>query len=389
MQRDMHYYATYSIARSAGLKPKDARTLAYAAEYVDDAIWGSGVEHPDGGFIYEIATAHHPNQALKSYILHGKTGQRQMWIPFHFYPGNEGDTISERLLCRKNSCLANEMFDNHLAQVDQPYTLHLMGIASHVYCDTFSHYGFSGMSSRENKVDQSTFKFYVNGKEQKNDSDLEDHLKKFFKKYKKEFNRRNWRCKRQGLVGSIAEKFPAMAGLFSSMTTGALGHGPAGVCPDLPFLEWSFHYEKGNRFSGIRNNPKTYFEACAELHKKLNNFAKNYYQDESLNSHLFSKIQDTVKALVSYRSSVEGGATERAEQWKQAVNENKLFNKSEKEYLEYDLKEWELQNTKVFPQLEHSSEAKDLDIYKFYQAAAYHRYYTLKQLLPKYGLIVN
>ena len=39
--------------------------------------------------------------------------------------------------------------------------------------------------------------------------------------------------------------------------------------------------------------------------------------------------------------------------------------------------------------LNSSSEAIKLDIYKFHQAADYHRHYTIKQLLPKHEIVVN
>ena len=35
---------------------------------------------------------------------------------------------------------------------------------AHVYADTFSHYGFSGVSSRNNKVDGSSFELDVEDK---------------------------------------------------------------------------------------------------------------------------------------------------------------------------------------------------------------------------------
>lgn len=57
--------------------------------------------------------------------------------------------------------------------------------------------------------------------------------------------------------------------------------------------------------------------------------------------------------------------------------------------MDYDEKEWRLQKDTLFEVLKSSSEASQLDVYKFHQAADYHRHYTLKNLLPKHGIIVN
>jgi hypothetical protein len=38
MQVDMHFYGVYALARCAGIKPETARTIAYASQFVDDAV---------------------------------------------------------------------------------------------------------------------------------------------------------------------------------------------------------------------------------------------------------------------------------------------------------------------------------------------------------------
>ena len=68
MQKDMHYYGTYAIARVAGLKPKDAQVIAYSAQFVDDSTMTDSQMHEDGGLLYGVATAHHPKQAGQAYL---------------------------------------------------------------------------------------------------------------------------------------------------------------------------------------------------------------------------------------------------------------------------------------------------------------------------------
>ena len=60
MQLDMHYYATYDMARAAGIEPDDARIIATSAQFVDDNVARSHVEFGDGSRLDQEATAHHP-----------------------------------------------------------------------------------------------------------------------------------------------------------------------------------------------------------------------------------------------------------------------------------------------------------------------------------------
>ncbi|MDX2503601.1 MAG: hypothetical protein QNL62_03875 [Gammaproteobacteria bacterium] len=53
-------------------------------------------------------------------------------------------------------------------------------------------------------------------------------------------------------------------------------------------------------------------------------------------------------------------------------------------YSKYD---WEQQKDD-FEDLENAHQMIEKEVYKFHQAAIYHRDYTLKQLLPKHGIIV-
>ena len=105
MQKDMHYYGTYAMARAAGLAPKVCQTIATAAEFVDDNGDRETIEFPDGGRLDFVPTAHHAAD-IKNIDRHD---QRLIWVPFHFIPGNQGRTVSERFLCRKDSGIAREM----------------------------------------------------------------------------------------------------------------------------------------------------------------------------------------------------------------------------------------------------------------------------------------
>lgn len=241
MQKDMHYYGTYAIARMAGLKLQDVKIIAYSALFVDDSTETDSQTHTDRGLLYGVATAHHPKQASLQYIRHqikqhykraniGNLQQRRIWIPFHFYPGNEGKNLSEKLICRKNSRIVNEMFDNHIKHTAGfIYILHLIGIASHIYMDTFSHYGFSGLSSEVNTVNPDSIK--VNNEERLSHKEI---LSKFIKKYKKEYHSMNLLSILPNIINLLSNSFKSKVATIGS---GSLGHGPVATFPDLPYLK--------------------------------------------------------------------------------------------------------------------------------------------------------
>ena len=366
MQIDMHYYATYAMARAAGIKADDAHIIAYSAQYVDDSTKNNSKDHKDGGMVYCIATSHHGIAVIKNRI-HKLEEQRRVWIPFHFYPGNIGDNLSKKLICQKNSKLVREMFDNHIEKaVSSNHGLHLIGIASHVFEDTFAHYGFSGVSSRNNKVDGGSFKFY-DVKDKKILTYINNKFLNFLHKYSPKFLIKNWRK----LASGGAEK-----------ASGALGHGAVGTYPDRPYLHWSYKYELTKEKS-MHNNPETFLEACKELHMFFSKFADKRNNNDKVNHVDFAKIEDKVKKLINMEAKKE----DRVAAWKKAINSGDLFDNENIEHINYSPNTWEKMK-KDFSKLNKSSDIITQDIYKYHQAAFYHRYYTLKQLLPKYKLVV-
>ena len=181
MQIDMHFYATYTLARAAGIPSRDAKIIAHAAQYVDDSNSQDIERHPDGGMLYLIATAHHPFKAAwDSWVDHNE--QRRVWVPFHFLPGGSGDTLEEKLLCIADSQIARKMIEHHIdvAAGNCPFGLQLLGIAAHVYMDTFAHYGFSGIGSRYNLVMEDSISLEVNGGLKR---DMFEKAKEFAKKH--------------------------------------------------------------------------------------------------------------------------------------------------------------------------------------------------------------
>ena len=145
MQIDFHHTATYVIARYAGFAHRDAEIIAYCAQYVDDAT-NEGTTHFDNGAMYHrVASAH----KMLDYSNFKKLANHQVWIPFHFLPGNGGlragenprGTFIDKIACKPNSCVALDMVVSCIREQDTPYGLHRLGITMHVYADTWAHQG--------------------------------------------------------------------------------------------------------------------------------------------------------------------------------------------------------------------------------------------------------
>ena len=360
MKIDLHFYGTYAIARLAGFEPTEAQIIATAAQFVDDATDNNSEKNSSGEMLFSIATAHHLKDAGSNSFFHPEI-HRLIWVPFHFYPGGRGDTLEEKLLCTKNSEIVNKMFDNHLAfDTEKPFYLHLLGVASHVYLDTFAHYGFSGICSTLNEVIGESISLNTSDEDLKSRieskslaffGDCQDEIKNFFIQIK----------------SSAGEKLSR-----------GLGHGAVSTYPDQPYLNWHFTYEEaryGNgKQSGERNNQKTYLEGLQELHKKLSIGAKKRYSTPNIREIPEKPIKD-ILALESDNTN------NRCDAWKKFIADE-IDDGKEAHYLGG---EWNRQkdgfNTLNPPN--HIS-----NCYRFHQAAVYHRWYSLKDLFPEHGIYV-
>lgn len=368
MQVDMHFYGTYALARMAGLSTKDAHTIAYSAQFVDDSLKSDSAPHEDGGLLYGIATAHHNSATIINRVVDPEE-QRRVWIPFHFIPGAIGDTLSQKLTCTKNSTVVNTLVDEHISKAkNSDYGLHLMGIACHVYADTFSHYGFSGVSSRENKIVQNSVRCEVANPKMK--KLIEGSFSSFINKYLPESVLSNWR---EFALGTSQE------------LVGYLGHAGVGNYPDMPYLKWEYQYEKSGK-KVQRENIVDFEEACKALYKKLVMFGKSHYKNHQIKSDIEDpEIFNYIREILCLELDREG----RIEAWKRAILKGKLYSidSNEIDFLNYDCELWEGQK-QIFTKGPSSADGVHLDVYKFHQAAAYHRYYVIKDLLPRFGLPV-
>ncbi len=240
MQIDGHHGLTYVVARLAGFDARDAGTIAYAAQYVDDATNDGLIRFRSGEMYDRIATAH----KMLDYRNSVQLADHLVWIPFHFLPGNGGLTagqcpdtreqaLSDKLICTPDSHIARDMLKAAFLDQRRPRALHRLGIAMHVYADTFAHQGFAGILHPVNAVtdlDSDSHKTFV------------DHV-------------------RDKLVGFfVGEALP-------------IGHGAALSLPDQPTLKWS--YTDGHGKHLFRDNLAIFKDAAQAMYKALRCYRAN------------------------------------------------------------------------------------------------------------------
>lgn len=218
MQIDFHFATTYVVARIAGFNQNDAEIIAYSSQYVDDSTTTGFLRFDNGMRYYREATAHplfDPNN-------YNNDASAKSWLPFHFLPGNESQSekapsdskFARHLICRPNSHIAQAMMNRVIEVQDRPHALHRLGIASHVYVDTFAHQGFIGQRLDLNSA-----------------THIQDH------------------------DGENLDALPLPP----------IGHGIVSTYPDRPYFKWSYTNSDGKRI--VRDNPHDFTMAADELCK--------------------------------------------------------------------------------------------------------------------------
>ena len=376
MQIDMHYYCTFAMARAAGLSRKDSRIIATAAQFVDDNAGKDTIIFKDGARLDVDATAHHFLDVANI----DPEDQRHVWVPFHFIPGNKGDEYTEKLICGRNSTVIQELVRHHVGLSEKSYYLPLLGITAHVFADTFSHYGFSGVSSRKNRVDIDTLQI-VNG--DGFDEDLHDHIAKKGIRFRQRYGREG------GFLPNIKRLWRSVKSEIAETGSGALGHGAALTYPDRPYMHWQFEYEdqRGEGRGGVqdRNNPVTFLEGAEALHDLFRRVREYRDMAGADNGLEWGQIAERVKEIIDR----PGRKQERVGYWQEAARGGDLGEGPGEAIPNYADHNWNEQREDLAEDLADSSAVFQRPVFQFYQAAAAHRIYVLRDLLPSHGLLGN
>ncbi|MCX5852460.1 MAG: hypothetical protein NT072_10485 [Deltaproteobacteria bacterium] len=351
MEKDFHFNTVYALARAAGFGPDNAKIAAYASQHTDDAKYHHTLEFENGGRFQQTLTAH---QFLAAGAI-SKDTSYTIYVPFHFIPGNHGVDFYERMYTRPNSIIAQRVVNDFLQMPLKPYSLHLLGIILHLYADTWSHQNFMGVE-REHMNDVKDLKVI-------------DEEAGWFEKV----------C--GDLKGRICEyAFPM------------LGHAQAGTLPDEPYREWEY-YDYRDRHHTIFNHERA-MDAAQNCCAVLTRFLKQYPQFAESASVPWQDFSGKVSMLFGEKGTVE----ERCERWQAAISGGG-FNFSptdEDKTLRYDDREWFRSAVEV---IKDEQDSKKPDIYErkigfevsnwkcFHDAASYHIFHALHEVLPEYGII--
>lgn len=354
MQIDGHHALTYIAARFAGFSHQKAAVIAYSAQYVDDAT-NEGVIVFDNGAMYSrIASAH---KHLDHRNL-DKLANHRVWLPFHFLPGNGGmaagenpkGTFIQKLVCLPDSPVARDMLRTCVAGRDRPYALHRLGIAMHVYADTWTHQQFAGVNHKINVVKEL----------QSNSKSLD---RSFFNKIANYF---------------ISEAFP-------------LGHGGALSHPDLPYLSWSYRNGYGKVIK--RDNPIIFLQAVDMMCRAMQCYRNN---DEHMELEAAEGLpQADAKKLLALLKGVKGESPEaRHARWLSEIARGSFsFGKGRPVYKAKGTGSWKYRairqlaaydtGREIFP---YSPKFLHADWKLFHDALQAHRFCVVNDILPRYGI---
>lgn len=350
MQIDFHHATTYVAARIAGFEKKEAKIVAHAAQYVDD-VTSSGPVRFHNKFLYErISSAHKMIDIRNTRDL----ANHQVWIPFHFLPGNGGfeagrnpaGRATKRLICRPNSPIAREMVSQAIVAGKKPYGLHRLGVTMHVFADTWAHQGFAGLLDNVNEIENAV----EIGDSQVFGGSLGDWLR-----------------------DKLDDAIPP------------LGHGRATIFPDMPFLKWE--YEDYRKKTIERNNTEDFCEAADEMCKAMQRFLAG--DPNAPARGIGDSDMKNIKKLFVDTKKKEG--EDRHKAWLGGIN-NGMFSfgaDNDVSYVTDKKGSWKYQALGTIADLEKYRYQRSFlksNWKLFNDAVLAHRFYIVHELLPQYGI---
>jgi len=363
MQIDFHHATTYVLARLAGFEHPDASIVAYSAQYVDDAT-NTGVVHFTNGAMYRRVNSAHK---MVDYRNFKELANHQVWIPFHFLPGNglktAGDnpkgSFIEKIICKPNSFVAKDMVRACIKNKNRKYSLHRLGITMHVYADTWAHHGFAGVNHPVNNIS------HLDDSEESGDSSVAaSKLGTFF--------------------GDLFDK--ASSQLIGD--TFPLGHGAALSCPDKPYLRWSYIDHNDKKVS--RDNTKDFLKASDELCKAMQRYRIG--DPDASVSGLLKADKDKIKDL--FESIRDDDGEDRHEKWLKYIAKGHFsFPAVNLKYIAKGKGSWKYKalNTKREADLKgeefiYKPIFLDSDWKLFHDALQAHHFEVIHDILPRYGI---
>lgn len=373
MQIDFHHGVTYVCARLAGFSANDAKIVAHSAQYVDDATT-EGVIWFDNGMIYpRTASAH----KMLDYRNMRDLANHRVWLPFHFLPGNGGDpmpaeppeyrSVEEfiaRCICRPNSPPARDLMQAVIERQDRPYALHRLGVATHVFADTWAHQGFVGYQHQIN---------LASNVEAENDG----HHKRNFNEKSKDFFGMRWEQLKSYFIGAALP----------------LGHGTVLSYPDRPYLCWSYTNGLGQLIR--RDNPKEFLKAARETYQYFRRYRAWPKQRQAVfqTEYPFPEGWDRIGHYLAAINDEDERVRHR--KWLDLIGDGTFGFRDQVTYTEKGEGSWKQKALNTDEDIIDNSNAPlpyprsflNRDWKLFHDALQAHRFFILHELLPRYGLL--
>lgn len=347
MQEDFHFYTIYILCRCNGVSPENSKTVAYASQHTDDAKHEHTLDFENGGRFQQVLSAHkfiHPE-------VFSLDSQYRIYVPFHFIPGNQGGRFQERMVCRENSEIAQNIVRKAADLKGKPFQLHRLGIALHMYADTWAHQDFSGLQTNLNDIEE---------------IDVLNEEKAGIAKIFTDFFR--------NVIESLIPQ---------------IGHAESATLPDEPYREWKF-YNVNQGETKHRKNWLICQDACKFIYKEIKSFLTKNPEYRSETTIPWGEIKSTVTKLFKEKGDLE----ERCNDWTQSINNSDFGFQCQRgeQDLSYDDREWfkaavEVEKDDKTDKYFRKDNFHLSDWKYFHDAAASHRLFVLQESLSPEGII--
>lgn len=276
MDIDFHYGTIYVLSRWAKFCSANSNMISTCSQLVDDNYDTNPFS--DAEEEKNIAQGIHVRYSSQNIWgnVTGK-GNREIWIPFHFLPGLQGDTDADKLICKKNSELSGKLADRLLeTTLDNSDFSFRLGIGLHVFADTWAHQEFAGINNTINKVQDLIF------------------------------------TSQGSLIERVIGDLVGASGMMSKVLDELmpLGHAAAVHCPDMPYIWW----RSGERFTDGRKNWDEFMEAAEECFRIL----------QSVSCEPVTGLSEEQKKLLMrcFKGIQSEDINERYQEWLRRIHDN-------------------------------------------------------------------
>jgi hypothetical protein len=274
------------------------------------------------------------------------------------------EDLIERCITRPDSPPAREMMAAAVQRQKRPFALHRLGIASHVYADTWAHQGFVGLRDRINLATD------IRGA---NDA---HHERTFGERFADFFHHATEEAEEL----FVGEALP-------------VGHGVVLSYPDRPYLVWSYRNGRGELVE--RDNPRDFTQAARELYQWYRRY-RDFSREGAAVLERAYPVPDEFAAVDRMLAEVVSEKKlERHAAWLAAVADGTFGFREPLAYVEIGEGSWKHQALGTLEDVQ-SNPGKPIPCTPafmtshwkyFHDALQAHRFFVLNEMLPGYGIL--